>query len=109
MGAIADEAAILGAQGIIYINIPVDFLRPAASDYALFRAVLGAAAQRKILVHCQVNRRASAFLFLYGVLELGLDPDDALEQVHRNWAPDSRRTDFMNAELRARGLAYEVL
>jgi len=89
LGAHKDEAALVAAQGMAYEHVPVVFSNPTAQDYEAFVAALRRHAGRKVLVHCQINMRASTFVYLYRVLELNEDPDRAFESVQRIWQPDA--------------------
>jgi hypothetical protein len=40
---------------------------------------------KKILVHCQANFRATAFVALYRILRHGWAPSDAIEDMHKIW------------------------
>jgi hypothetical protein len=40
---------------------------------------------RKILVHCQANFRATAFVALYRILRQGWNADDAMSGMHKIW------------------------
>jgi hypothetical protein len=42
----------------------------------------------KILVHCQANYRATGFIALYRILQLGWNRENALNDLHRIWNPD---------------------
>jgi uncharacterized protein (TIGR01244 family) len=88
-GAHKDEAALVAAQGMAYEHVPVVFSNPSVQDYEAFVAALRRHAGRKVLVHCQINMRASTFAYLYRVLELNDDPDRAFESVQRIWQPDA--------------------
>ena len=57
--AVRDEALIVGRQGLVFVNLPIRFEEPTARDFELFAAVLRSLGNRKVLVHCQVNMRAS--------------------------------------------------
>jgi uncharacterized protein (TIGR01244 family) len=63
--AVRDEAAILDAQGIEYVHIPVDFATPTADDFARFSAAMDAHADQTVHVHCAANYRVTAFYGLY--------------------------------------------
>jgi protein tyrosine phosphatase (PTP) superfamily phosphohydrolase (DUF442 family) len=103
MGSHADEAALVASHGMRYHNIPVNFAHPTASDYGQFSEAMRAHRAERVLVHCQVNMRASSFVFLYRVLELGEDPDRAFDAVLRVWQPASQWRSFMREALTARG------
>jgi len=86
--AVRDEALIVGRQGLAFFNLPVRFDRPGEADFEAFSGVLSALAGRKVLVHCQVNMRASTFVFLHRVIALREDPRPAWDAVTRVWSPD---------------------
>ena len=67
-GAVADEGKLVAEDGPTYVNIPVVWQQPTYEDFELFSAVMNGARDRKVLVHCQLNMRASAFTFLYRVI-----------------------------------------
>jgi protein tyrosine phosphatase (PTP) superfamily phosphohydrolase (DUF442 family) len=86
--AVRDEAVIVAKQGLVFVNIPIRFDNPTEQDFDALAAVLGGLAGRKVLVHCQVNLRASTMVFLYRAITLKQDPRAAYESVSRVWAPE---------------------
>lgn len=64
-------------------------------------------ASRKVLVHCQINLRASSMMFLYRVIALREDPERAYEAVSRVWKPDDVWRRFIEAELRRNGITFQ--
>lgn len=105
--AVRDEGAIVGAQGLMFVNIPIRFGNPTEQDFALFAAVLDALKNKKVLVHCQVNMRASSMVFLYRVLREKQDPERAYQDVARVWSPDGKWKQFIVAMLRKHSVAFE--
>lgn len=104
MGSHKDEADLVAAQGMRYYNIPVDFARPTADDYAQFVRLMHEHRDERVLVHCQVNMRASSFVFLYRVLELGEDSDRAYDAVLKIWQPAPQWRAFIKETLATRGV-----
>jgi protein tyrosine phosphatase (PTP) superfamily phosphohydrolase (DUF442 family) len=86
--AVADEARIVGRQGLVFVNLPIRFDAPTAADVEAFNALVQALAPRKLLVHCQINLRASTLVFLYRSTALREDPRLAWESVSRVWTPE---------------------
>ena len=39
-GSLMNEGGIVGSKGVKYVNIPVDFARPAAEDFRFFSEVM---------------------------------------------------------------------
>ena len=70
-GSLANEGLLVASKGVMYVNIPVDFMRPTAEDFRFFSEVMKASAGRSVFVHCQANFRASSFVFLYRVIQEG--------------------------------------
>jgi protein tyrosine phosphatase (PTP) superfamily phosphohydrolase (DUF442 family) len=86
--AVRDEAVSVGKQGIVYVNIPIAFDAPTERDFDAFAGALRGLAGRKVLVHCQINMRASVLVFLYRVIVAKEDPRIAYDSVTRVWAPE---------------------
>lgn len=107
--AVRDEPLIVGRQGLVFVNLPIDFDRPSARDADTFAAVLGALAGRKVLVHCQVNMRASSMVFLYRATQAKEDPRAAYESVSRVWNPNRAWRTLIVEQLRAHRIAFEPL
>jgi protein tyrosine phosphatase (PTP) superfamily phosphohydrolase (DUF442 family) len=93
-GAIANEGQLVAANGITYVNIPVDWLNPTYADFALFSGVMNESDGRQVLVHCQVNKRASIFTFLYRVVHMGTPVEEALEAMEQVWVPEEQWVPF---------------
>ena len=105
--AVAGEAEIVRRQGLEYIEVPIQFNRPAASDVEAFAAAMQRLGGRKVLVHCQVNMRASSMVFLYRVIVGRENPDRAYEAVARVWSPSGPWKDLIVTQLRKAGIAFE--
>lgn len=97
--AVANEGQLVSQGGATYVNIPVDWQNPTEADFDLFSAVLGGAGNRRTLVHCQLNMRASVFTFLYRVVHGGVPVDDALGAVNEVWQPGDQWAAFANRVL----------
>jgi hypothetical protein len=52
-------------------------------------------AGRKVFVHCALNMRVSAFVFLQRVLDEQLPVGNAAVDLHRVWEPDEVWRDFI--------------
>lgn len=100
--AIPNEGELVTRTGMSYAHIPVKFDAPNEADFEAFRGVLRAFAGRKVFVHCAMNMRVSAFVFLYRVLEERLPVGNAAVDLHRVWEPDEVWRDFIECML-ARG------
>ena len=106
--AVPAEGGILGEQGVTYLNIPVDFNKPTAEDFRVFRAMLKTVETRKVLVHCQVNLRGSSFTFLYRVIQEDANADEARGKLNSVWAPNPTWKKFIESVLAANGKKGEI-
>lgn len=107
--AVPDEARIVGGQGLVFVNIPIVFDNPTARDVEMFVAVMKALGSRKVLVHCQVNLRASSMVFLYRTIVGREKPEDAWKAVETIWTPRGPWKLLIEEQLRRHGIAFEIL
>lgn len=105
--AVRDEPEIVRKQGLSFANIPIAFGNPTDSDFQEFVAAMNKSKGKKILVHCQVNMRASSMTFLYRVLIEHQNPEKAYESVARIWSPEGPWKNFIAGELKQAGIAFQ--
>lgn len=84
----ADEESVVRGLGMEYVHIPVVWAAPQLVDVERFFAAMDSFAGRRVLVHCAVNMRASAFVYLYRIACLGADPEEAEIDLHDIWIPE---------------------
>jgi protein tyrosine phosphatase (PTP) superfamily phosphohydrolase (DUF442 family) len=106
--AVRDEARIVGGQGLVFVNVPIVFDSPTARDVDTFFAVMKALGERKVLVHCQVNLRASSMVFLYRAIVAREDPDEAWKAVEKVWTPRGPWKRLIEEQLGRHGVAFEI-
>ena len=87
--AVPNEAELVHSLGMQYINIPVNWNTPTKDGLNKFMDAMDEHKGRKVLVHCEANFRASAFVSMYRILREGWRVDDALEVMHRIWDEDA--------------------
>lgn len=87
-GAISDEDQVVKELGMNYAQVPVIWDAPTKADFGAFAAVMQSAPEKKTLLHCQANYRATAFAFLYRVLYLGVPLAEAKSAMNTIWKPD---------------------
>ena len=63
--AIAEEGSLVSKAGMSYFHLPVPWEAPTADHLKTFIGIMDALEDKKILVHCQVNARVSAFMLKY--------------------------------------------
>ncbi len=107
--AVPNEGAILAAQGVTYLNIPVRFGNPTAEDFRLFTDVMKSATNKNVLVHCQINLRGSSFTYLYRVITESANEDQARSKLTGVWMPNPTWKKFIEGVLSASGKKVELL
>jgi hypothetical protein len=83
--ALADEVTLLAEEGIAYTHIPVPFDAPTRKHLDTLRDVIDAA-KGPVHVHCIMNWRVSAFMYLLD-LENGVPEAEARARMTRVWDP----------------------
>jgi protein tyrosine phosphatase (PTP) superfamily phosphohydrolase (DUF442 family) len=106
--AVADQAEILAAQGVEFVHIPIPWQVPEARHLEAMAAAMERLKGKKVLVHCQMNMRASALTFLYRAIYAKEEPSKAWGDVKPLWTPTAQWADFISAQLRAHGIAFEA-
>lgn len=94
-----DEAELVHTLGIEYHHIPVVWEKPQTEDLQRFLETMEACGNKRVLVHCVANYRASVFVFLYRLRSLGEAPGPAWGDLTRIWAPDEVWTHFITQNL----------
>jgi len=72
---------------------------PSAEDLQKFSAAMEALSERKVFVHCAMNKRVSAFIFLHRVLYQNMAPENARRDLLRIWNPNPVWTAFIERML----------
>ncbi|MBF8269754.1 MAG: Beta-lactamase hydrolase-family protein [Gammaproteobacteria bacterium] len=106
-GSIATEGKLVAETGIAYVNIPVDWQNPQYADFELFSGIMQQAGTRRVLVHCQMNMRASLFTFLYRVVHEQVDPKEAYRFVSKVWEPKDQWLAFARLVLNKNNIQFE--
>ena len=107
-GAVPEEGKLIAEDGPTYVNIPVSWQQPTYEDFALFSAVMNGARDRKVLVHCQLNMRASAFTFLYRVIHEDVPPEEAMQALRAVWIPRDQWATFTADVLKRHNVDFEL-
>lgn len=93
--ALANEARFVESLGLEYVHIPVIWNSPQKQDLEQFVDAMEKNKSKKIFVHCEVNYRASAFLYLYRRNVLGIDERQARQDLQWIWAPNETWKKFI--------------
>lgn len=100
--ALRGEAELVTAQGIAYVQIPVLWEKPELHQLTQFFGAMKAFAGRTIWVHCAMNKRASAFVYLYRRLCLGEADVTAAPAMRQVWTPNEVWQPFITQALAQR-------
>jgi protein tyrosine phosphatase (PTP) superfamily phosphohydrolase (DUF442 family) len=106
--AVPDQAQILAAQGVEFVHIPIPWQAPEARHLDAMAAAMQRLEGKKVLVHCQMNMRASAVTFLYRTIYGKEDPARAWGDVKPLWTPTNQWAEFIDGQLRAHGITFEA-
>jgi len=106
--AVRDEQLVVTRQGLTFINIPIQFDNPTEADFEMFSSVLSGLGTRKVLVHCQVNFRASSMVFLYRTIKLKEQPLAAYQALQKAWSPNGPWRRLIEGQLRKNGISFEL-
>jgi protein tyrosine phosphatase (PTP) superfamily phosphohydrolase (DUF442 family) len=93
--ALSGEAEMVTGQGIIYVQIPVEWEEPLTEQFMQFAQVMKAFSGLKIWVHCAMNMRVSVFIYLYRRLLLGESEKDASSIMSQIWSPNEIWQEFI--------------
>ena len=105
--AVAEEPGILSRQGIEFVHVPIPFGSPEEKHYLEVSEALKRLHAKKVLVHCQVNMRASSMVFLHRVLHGKEDPEKAYESVAQVWSPGGPWRKLLLAQLSKATISFE--
>ena len=105
--AVKEEPEILARQGIEFIQIPIPFGAPDESHLQALSAALVQRQDAKVLVHCEINMRASTLVFLHRVIRLKEAPAVAYDAVARVWSPRGPWRRLVVEQLAKNGIPFE--
>jgi protein tyrosine phosphatase (PTP) superfamily phosphohydrolase (DUF442 family) len=105
--AVAGEGEIVRRQGLEFVNIPIPFGEPTEADVEQFVEAMNRFRDRKVLVHCQVNMRASTMTFLYRVIAGHEAPEQAWASVSRVWVPKGPWKKLLTSELQKAHIGFD--
>jgi protein tyrosine phosphatase (PTP) superfamily phosphohydrolase (DUF442 family) len=86
--ALAGEAERVAGQGIAYFQIPVEWENPRLEQIEIFFGLLDALEGRRLWLHCAMNMRVSAFVYLYRRLVRREDAQAAAFPMSEVWEPN---------------------
>jgi protein tyrosine phosphatase (PTP) superfamily phosphohydrolase (DUF442 family) len=97
--AIPNEQEIVETQGMQYVHIPVAWEEPTQEDFDRFVSTIDSHRDQKVFVHCAMNMRVSAFVYLYRRIHESLSDAQAKQDLHRIWIPNDTWQVFIDQVL----------
>ena len=105
--AVLDEAEILRAQGVEFVHVPIPWAAPEAKHLEATAEAMRRLKGKKVLIHCQMNMRASAVTFLYRTIHAKEDPAVAWADVKKTWTPKDQWATYVEEQLRLNKIAFK--
>ncbi len=102
--AIENERNIISELNMTYVHVPVDFNSPRLEDLESFFKHMEKHKNKKIFIHCVMNWRVSAFMFLYHTIKCDMPVADALQQMNAVWQPEPVWQEFIENTLNSYGI-----
>lgn len=103
--AVPDADIVVKELGMEYMQIPVSFDNPLPDDFYAFADSMQRNTEKKTLLHCQVNARATAFSFLYRVIYEDVPMAAAKMDMNTVWQPNEVWRDFIFTVLNENGIS----
>ncbi|HJP62806.1 MAG TPA: protein tyrosine phosphatase family protein [Mucilaginibacter sp.] len=93
--SLPDEAGLMTELDLDYRHIPVVFEKPQLSELDNFIALMDKNTDKRILVHCAANYRASVFTGLYLFAVAKLQEEELQDFVEDVWQPNTVWQQFL--------------
>ena len=87
-GALPNEGEVVARHGMQYVPIPIDFTAPEVPAALRFFETMRAYRGQRLFVHCAANKRVSALIYAYRILEGEPGPATAARDLALRWEPD---------------------
>lgn len=97
--AIENEDVVVTDLKMAYFHIPVDFENPTLEQVKLFLSVLSSLENEKVWVHCALNYRVTAFMYLYHKHILNTPFDDINLSMFEQWSPSAKWQELMKSSI----------
>lgn len=90
--AVPNEGSVVASLGMVYVHMPIDFAAPTAAHAKNFFGMMKVLASDRVFVHCALNLRVSAFMYLYLKHVEGFADDAASSPMIEKWRPRMDQT-----------------
>jgi protein tyrosine phosphatase (PTP) superfamily phosphohydrolase (DUF442 family) len=98
-GDFSAEKQVVESMQMSFAQIEVNWEQPKLQDFQTFVSLMQDYGDDKVLVHCKLNYRASAFAYLYQVTQQGIPQDQAMKTMHSVWQPEGVWLEFIESVL----------
>lgn len=102
--SLPDEKGTVEKLGMRYIHIPVKFDHPTKQNLEDFFQAMRENENSKVLVHCAMNYRVSAFMGLYLRIVRKMTHAESFTLMCKVWEPDEVWAPFIAEALKAHGI-----
>lgn len=97
--ALPGEAEQVAGRGISYFQIPVEWENPQLDQLEQFFSLMAALSGRRLWVHCAMNMRVSAFVYLYRRIVRAESEAAAAYPMCEVWVPNETWRAFIDHAL----------
>jgi protein tyrosine phosphatase (PTP) superfamily phosphohydrolase (DUF442 family) len=101
------EESMVTSRGMTFKHIPVSWGRPTMNNLEHYIDDMAGHRDEKVYLHCDANMRASAFMFLYRVTQMGVDKMTARNTLYEIWFPTGDWARFIERGLENYGFDPE--
>lgn len=100
---LADEAEVVAGLGMEYAPLPVLWDYPSLGDAEQFFELMMQYRDRPVWVHCALNMRVSAMMYLYHRIHRDMRDLEATQYLNKVWIPNGVWQNFMDAVIELYG------
>lgn len=98
-GVQLQERKHVESLGMSYEQIPVVWSDPTEENFKAFVRLMQSYGDDKVYVHCELNWRASTFVYLYRVTQLGVSNEEAKKDLLSIWTPEPTWQTFIDSTI----------
>jgi len=93
--ALRNEAELVTSLHLNYVQIPVEWELPEVDQFFLWTKLMQALDGHKVWVHCIMNMRVSAFIYLYRKFFMNETDERARSLMDKIWTPNDIWQDYI--------------
>jgi protein tyrosine phosphatase (PTP) superfamily phosphohydrolase (DUF442 family) len=95
-GNYSNEQSHVKTLDMSFEQIPVEWSQPTLENFQHFVSLMNEYKKDKVLLHCRLNYRASAFAYLYQTTQLDEDETTAKQKMLAIWEPNDTWLKFIS-------------